>query len=51
VFKAMAKDTPDVIGSDCPMAGHHIAQGMAQAGTPAQAVLHPLSMVRRAYGL
>jgi Fe-S oxidoreductase len=51
VFKAMAKDTPDVIGSDCPMAGHHIAQGMAQAGAPAQAVLHPLSMVRRAYGL
>ena len=51
VFKAMAKDEPDYIGSDCPMAGHHIAQGMQQAGTPAKAVPHPLSLVRLAYGL
>ena len=51
VFKAMAKDEPDVIGSDCPMAGHHIAQGMAQAGTPARALQHPLSLLRHAYGL
>jgi len=51
VFKAMAKDEPDYIGSDCPMAGHHIAQGMAQAGTPAKALQHPLSLVRIAYGL
>ncbi len=51
VFKNMAKDEPDVIGSDCPMAGHHIAQGMQEAGTPAKAVLHPLTMMRTAYGL
>jgi len=51
VFKAMAKDEPDYIGSDCPMAGHHIAQGMEQAGTPAKAVQHPLSLVRIAYGM
>jgi glycerol-3-phosphate dehydrogenase subunit C len=51
VFKAMAKDEPDYIGSDCPMAGHHIAQGMAQAGTPAKALRHPLSLVRIAYGM
>ncbi len=51
VFKAMAKDAPDYIGSDCPMAGHHIAQGMQQAGTPAKALQHPLSLVRIAYGL
>jgi glycerol-3-phosphate dehydrogenase subunit C len=51
VFKAMAKDAPDVISSDCALAGHHIAQGMAQAGTPAQALQHPLSLVRHAYGL
>ena len=51
VFKAMAKDAPDYIGSDCPMAGHHIAQGMAQAGTPAKALQHPISLVRIAYGL
>jgi Fe-S oxidoreductase len=51
VFKAMAKDEPDVISSDCALAGHHIAQGMSQAGTPAKALQHPISLVRRAYGL
>ncbi len=51
VFRAMAKDEPDVISSDCALAGHHIAQGMAQAGTPAKALAHPLSLVRRAYGI
>jgi glycerol-3-phosphate dehydrogenase subunit C len=51
VFKAMAKDEPDFISSDCALAGHHIAQGMAAAGTPAKALQHPLSLVRRAYGL
>jgi len=51
VFKAMAKDEPDVISSDCALAGHHIAQGMQQAGTPAKALQHPLSLVRQAYGL
>jgi len=51
VFRSMAKDEPDYIGSDCPMAGHHIAQGMAEAGTPAKALQHPISLVRIAYGL
>jgi Fe-S oxidoreductase len=51
VFKAMAKDEPDVISSDCALAGHHIAQGMAEAGTPAKALQHPLTLLRRAYGL
>ncbi|MCC6247291.1 MAG: Fe-S oxidoreductase [Rubrivivax sp.] len=51
VFKAMAKDEPDFIASDCALAGHHIAQGMELAGTPARALQHPLSLLRRAYGL
>jgi Fe-S oxidoreductase len=51
VFKAMARDGPDFISSDCALAGHHIAQGMAEAGTPAQALQHPLSLMRRAYGI
>ena len=46
VFKAMAKDGPDFISNDCARAGHHIAQGMAQAGTPAKALQHPLSLLR-----
>jgi Fe-S oxidoreductase len=51
VFKAMARDEPDFISSDCALAGHHIAQGMQQAGTPARALQHPLTLVRMAYGL
>lgn len=51
VFKAMARDEPDFISSDCALAGHHIAQGMQQAGTPAKALQHPLSLLRLAYGL
>jgi Fe-S oxidoreductase len=51
VFKAMAKDQPDYISSDCALAGHHIDQGMREAGTPAKALRHPLSLMRMAYGL
>ena len=51
VFKAMAKDEPDYIASDCALAGHHIAQGMGEAGTPTKALAHPLSLMRLAYGL
>jgi Fe-S oxidoreductase len=51
VFKAMAANGPDYISSDCALAGHHIAQGMAQQGSPAATLAHPLSLVRIAYGL
>jgi glycerol-3-phosphate dehydrogenase subunit C len=51
VFTAMAKNEPDYIGSDCPLASHHINQGMEQAGQPPKAVAHPLSLMRIAYGL
>jgi len=55
VFKAMGKDEPDYISSDCALAGHHIAQGMSQmpneGALPAAKLQHPLSLVRMAYGL
>ena len=51
VFKAMGKDEPDYISSDCALAGHHIAQGMAENALPAAKLQHPLSLVRIAYGL
>ncbi len=51
VFKAMAKDAPDFISSDCALAGHHIAQGMARNALPAATLAHPLSLVRMAYGM
>jgi glycerol-3-phosphate dehydrogenase subunit C len=51
VFKAMAALAPDVISSDCALAGHHIAQGMANEGAAPTALRHPLSLLRQAYGL
>jgi glycerol-3-phosphate dehydrogenase subunit C len=51
VFKAMARDQPDFISSDCALAGHHIAQGMAVNALPPARLEHPLSLVRIAYGL
>ena len=53
--KAMAtmKDgsKPDYISSDCPLGGHHIAQGFEVNGHGAPELQHPLSLVARAYGL
>ena len=34
VVKAMGRDEPDDISSDCALTGHHIAQGMAEASLP-----------------
>jgi Fe-S oxidoreductase len=51
VFRAMAAPGPDVISSDCALAGHHIAQGMANDGVAGVELRHPLSLLRRAYGL
>jgi glycerol-3-phosphate dehydrogenase subunit C len=52
VFKAMAKDEPDYISSDCAIAGRHILQGMNEAGAAGRKEKqHPLSLLRIAYGL
>jgi Fe-S oxidoreductase len=55
VFKAMATmqdgAQPDFISSDCPLGGHHIAQGFEVNGLGAPELQHPLSLVAKAYGL
>lgn len=38
---------PDHYGSDCAMAGHHIAHARADGSAPE----HPISLLRRAYGI
>jgi glycerol-3-phosphate dehydrogenase subunit C len=38
---------PDHISSDCPMAGEHLAHGVA----PGRRSVHPLSLLRRAYDI
>jgi glycerol-3-phosphate dehydrogenase subunit C len=51
VFKAMANKEPNYISSDCQLAGHHIEQGMAEAGLKSAELAHPLSLLRKAYGI
>ena len=47
VVNRVKKDVPDHYGSDCPMAGRHIAHGLDN-GSEAE---HPLTLLRRAYGI
>ncbi len=51
VFRQMHQAEPDFIASDCPLGAHHILQGIQQfhQGNPEQA--HPISLVRKAYGI
>jgi len=42
---------PDFISSDCPLGGHHIAQGFQVNGEVVPTLAHPLTLVRKAYGL
>lgn len=51
VFKAMANNEPDYISSDCQLAGHHIEQGMDEAGLKKAQLAHPLTLLRKAYGI
>ena len=50
VFRQMAEPKPQYISSDCPIAARHIQQGMGEDGKEA-AKLHPLALLRKAYGL
>ena len=47
VVRRVAEAEADTFGSDCPMAGRLIAHGLEGEQEPC----HPISMVRRAYGI
>jgi Fe-S oxidoreductase len=55
VFRQMSEAGPDYISSDCQLAGHHIEQGIGQLkGDQPHSkagLAHPLTLVRKAYGL
>jgi Fe-S oxidoreductase len=51
VFKAMAAPSPAFIASDCQLAGHHIEQGIEEAGLARAPLVHPLTLLRKAYGI
>jgi glycerol-3-phosphate dehydrogenase subunit C len=50
VFRMMAEAQPDYVSSDCPIAARHILQGMGEERKQAVKA-HPLSLLRRAYGI
>ena len=47
VVRRVRDDVPDHFGSDCPMAGNHIAHGLGEG----RAADHPLTLLRKAYGV
>jgi Fe-S oxidoreductase len=50
VFRQMAEAEPDYVSSDCPIAARHILQGMRAESKSAEKA-HPLTLIRRAYGI
>jgi Fe-S oxidoreductase len=55
VFRQMSDAEPDYISSDCQLAAHHIEQGIAalkqQPPDRQTRIAHPLTLIRKAYGL
>jgi Fe-S oxidoreductase len=47
VVNRLEKACPDYFGSDCPMAGAHIAHALGRDGMQK----HPLTLLRKAYGI
>lgn len=49
--RAIDQAQPDLVASDCPLAGLQLDQAGVSARTPGTTVLHPIQVVRNAYGL
>ena len=47
VVRRVRDEEPDHFGSDCPMAGNHIAHGLGDG----RSADHPLTLLRKAYGV
>ena len=49
--RTLVKDNPDIIVSECPLAGPHLRQVIeANGNTPPARIGHPIEVVARAYG-
>ena len=51
VIRRVSDAAADFYSSDCPMAGHQIESGLADAGAERPPPVHPLTLLRRAYGI
>jgi Fe-S oxidoreductase len=47
VVNKIKQAQPDHYGSDCPIAGHHLANSLKDGSNPE----HPMSLLRKAYGI
>jgi glycerol-3-phosphate dehydrogenase subunit C len=46
------KDQPDIVVSECPLAGPHLKQVIASGGgNPPERIGHPIEVLAKAYGL
>ena len=51
-MRQIADFKPGYFASDCPLAGHHLEEGLDRSDTKGEARLrHPLTLLRIAYGL
>lgn len=51
VVNKVKQANADYYGSDCPMAGHQIENGLEQSDAESKPTTHPFSMLRIAYGI
>lgn len=51
VFRQMNAAEPDYIASDCPLGARHILQGIKEMHENDANLAHPISLVRKAYGI
>lgn len=51
VFRQMHQQQADYIASDCPLGAHHIVQGIKRFHDSNANQAHPISLVRKAYGI
>ena len=50
--RALARNAPDIVVSECPLAGPHLGQVMqANGAEPPARIGHPIEVMARAYGL
>jgi Fe-S oxidoreductase len=51
VFRQMSEPEPNYVSSDCPIAGRHIMQGIRESAETNAEKAHPLTLLRKAYGI
>ena len=51
VVNKIKKNEPNYFSSDCPLAGHHLANGLSKDNNENASPTHPITLLKIAYGL